>query len=412
MSTPTKPSTTREASPFLGHADASQDISRASVSVDADTGRPARLVPPRPKRRRSDKHHSRKRVSFFHYTHYDIAFKFFVEQVLDAEFVELPEATKRTLEVGVRNSSDYVCAPFKHILGDYVEGLERGADVLVQFAGPCRLGYYGELQESILRDMGYDFEMVNFADLSGKPPLDYVKYCKAKVNPNLSLTAGVRNLLTTAKMVRFLDEAYDYYLAHAAFAVEKGAFDTALKNYHAAMRTVTCDRELVQVQREAMAAFEAIPTRLPENRVRVGLVGEFFTAVDPHSNLEAERKLIAMGVELHRMVNLTNRYLHYNELELRQEAAPYVTYDMGPTSTMTCAAAVRYARSGYDGLIHLKSSGCTPEIDCVPTLQRISNDFHIPVLYLSYDSQTSDTGLDTRLEAFYDMLAMKKEKTR
>ena len=35
----------------------------------------------------------------------------------------------------------------------------------------------------------------------------------------------------------------------------------------------------------------------------------------------------------------------------------------------------------------------------------------VPVLYLSYDSQTSDTGLDTRLEAFYDMIAMKKEKT-
>ena len=112
------------------------------------------------------------------------------------------------------------------------------------------------------------------------------------------------------------------------------------------------------------------------------------------------------------MVNLTNRYLRYDEAELRQEAAPYVTYDMGPTSTMTCAAALRYARAGYDGLVHLKSSGCTPEIDCVPTLQRISSDLHIPVLYLSYDSQTSDTGLDTRLEAFYDMLARKKEKAR
>lgn len=41
-------------------------------------------------------------------------------------------------------------------------------------------------------------------------------------------------------------------------------------------------------------------------------------------------------------------------------------------------------------------------------LQRISRDTGVPILYLSYDSQTSDTGLDTRLEAFYDMLAMKK----
>ena len=82
---------------------------------------------------------------------------------------------------------------------------------------------------------------------------------------------------------------------------------------------------------------------------------------------------------------------------------------MGPTSTMTVVAARRYAERGFDGIVHAKSAGCTPEIDCEPVLQRISADYRIPILYLTYDAQTSDTGLDTRLEAFYDMLAMKKE---
>ena len=45
-------------------------------------------------------------------------------------------------------------------------------------------------------------------------------------------------------------------------------------------------------------------------------------------------------------------------------------------------------------------------------LQNISRDYHIPVLYLSYDMQGSDTGLDTRLEAFYDMLERKKKVLR
>ncbi|MFR5000605.1 MAG: 2-hydroxyacyl-CoA dehydratase, partial [Slackia sp.] len=100
--------------------------------------------------------------------------------------------------------------------------------------------------------------------------------------------------------------------------------------------------------------------------------------------------------------------LRYNEPELRREISEYVEYDMGPTSTLTLAAAKRYADAGFDGIVHLKSSGCTPEIDCMPVLQRISRDRHIPVLFLSYDSQTSDTGLDTRIEAFYDMIAMRK----
>ena len=76
-----------------------------------------------------------------------------------------------------------VCAPFKHILGDYIEALELGADVLVQFAGPCRLGYYGELQESILRDLGYEFDMLNFATVTGKPLTEYIDHLQEEGEP-------------------------------------------------------------------------------------------------------------------------------------------------------------------------------------------------------------------------------------
>lgn len=116
-----------------------------------------------------------------------------------------------------------------------------------------------------------------------------------------------------------------------------------------------------------------------------------------------------MRTEIHRYLNLTHRFIHYNEPNLRVSAGEYVLYDMGPTSTMTIVTARRYAERGFDGIVHAKSAGCTPEIDCEPVLQRISSDYRIPTLYLTYDAQTSDTGLDTRLEAFYDMLAMKKE---
>ena len=118
-------------------------------------------------------------------------------------------------------------------------------------------------------------------------------------------------------------------------------------------------------------------------------------------------------------------------------------YDMGPTSTANIWYARECAERGYDGLVHIKSAGCTPEIDVMPVLQNISADHKIhvhpavdlhphtgqlllqlqigkgvhggiehisadhkiPVLYLTYDAQTSDVGLMTRLEAFYDMIA-------
>ncbi len=44
-----------------------------------------------------------------------------------------------------------------------------------------------------------------------------------------------------------------------------------------------------------------------------------------------------------------------------------------------------------------------------PLLHNVSRDYKVPILYLSYDTQSSDTGIETRLEAFYDMIAMRKE---
>lgn len=391
-------------------ARATVDAIRSKVAVELEKHRPAQLLPKRPKFKRS--RHARVKVAFFRYCYYDPAFKFFVERVLDAEYLPLPEATKRTGEIGAQHSSDYVCTPFKHHLGDYIEALEAGANVLVQFCGPCRLGYYGELQESILRDLGYEFEMLNFSYGVEEGAVGWAKQCMRTINPNLSLARGIRQLAACANMAVKLDEARDFYLANAGFERERGSFERIWKRLMDDMRAATCDHDINESFNRAMDGMRAVDLDKPADPIRIGIVGEMFTAIDERSNLGLDAKLLAMGVEVHRMLNLTNRWIRYNEPNLRASASRYLTYDMGPTSTLTVAAAHKYAQESFDGIIHAKSAGCTPEIDCVPVLQHVSEDFRIPVLYLTYDSQTSDTGLDTRLEAFYDMLAMKKEKMK
>ena len=111
-------------------------------------------------------------------------------------------------------------------------------------------------------------------------------------------------------------------------------------------------------------------------------------------------------------MNVTNCHCRAKETALRPKIREYVRYNMGPTTTWTVNSALDYAKRGFDGIIHVKSFGCTPEMDAIPVLQNISKDYHIPVLYLSYDMKESDTGLDTRLEAFYDMLERKKKVIR
>lgn len=394
---------------------AEHDGLRSKIAVESKTTRPSRLVPgiSRDKRQqgalKKGRHHKALKVAFFRYGYYEPLFKFFIEQVLDAEFLPLPEATRRTVELGEQLSTDYVCTPFKHILGDYIEALEEGANVLVQFAGPCRLGYYGELQESILRDAGYDFIMLNFSEHNDQGVLGWARDILKKVNPSVNIPHAIKQMMATLNLATKLDDARDFYLANAGFEIEKGSFKLAWEAFVDELNAATSNDDIEEAYRHGMDAMRRIPIDKPANPICIGIVGEIFTAFDERSNLDLDQKLLDMHVEVHRYLNMTHRVINENEKNLRVAAGEYVLYDMGPTSTLTIAAARRYAERGFDGIIHAKSAGCTPEIDCVPVLQRISADYGIPVLYLTYDSQTSDTGLDTRLEAFYDMLAMKKE---
>ncbi|MCI9130157.1 MAG: hypothetical protein HFJ65_07640 [Eggerthellaceae bacterium] len=368
------------------------------------------LLPKKAFFKRKNRHKDLK-VAVFRYAYYGPAFKFFAEQVLDCEYLMLPPGTKRTLEVGARMSADDVCTPFKHMMGDWVEALERGANVLVQVGGPCRLGFYGEMQEEILRDAGYDFVMLNFSHGIQQGYYGWAKEVMALVNPDINVPFGVKQLLACGHMMTSLDKARDKYMANAGFEVDKGAYKRAWQGLLTRLEGVASlkemDAEFASYERET----DAIKLDKPANPIKIGIIGEMYTAIDEDSNLGLDEKLMDMGVEVHRMLNFSNRYTHYNEPNLRRGISEYATYDMGPTTTLTLAAAKRYAEEGFDGLVHAKCAGCTPEIDSMPTLQRIAEDYKIPILYLTYDTETSDTGLMTRLEAFYDMLAMKRQHT-
>ena len=95
------------------------------------------------------------------------------------------------------------------------------------------------------------FDMLNFATVTGKPLTEYVTICKKKVNPNVSVPRGVRNMLAVFKMIECLDEANDLYLANAGFEVEPGSFDPRAEAYFADMREATCERDITEAQRRA-----------------------------------------------------------------------------------------------------------------------------------------------------------------
>ena len=352
-----------------------------------------------------------KKVVFPRVGHYNVVFKYFIEQGLGATYVMQPEMTRRTLELGSKYSPDFVCAPFKHTLGSIIEGLECGANTVVAPGGPCRLAYYGELEQQILRDLGYEFDFLDIAELRYSKPKDYVKLMR-KLNPKLSMPRMLAAGADTIKAIEHLDEIEALYHQKLGFETENGSFQKAFTRYLHALEQAQSGAELRKAYNKAHEAMTHLPTNKPDHPLRVGIIGEYYTVMDAFGNLNLEEKLAKMGTEVYRWMNITHRNLGYHESNLLAGLGDYSKYVMGPTTVGTLHAAKRYCERQFDGIIHVKSFGCTPEVDAIPAIQTIAADHKVPVLFLSYDSQTSDTGLNTRLEAFYDMISMRKKTLR
>ena len=93
----------------------------------------------------------------------DIPLKALV-QSLGAKVVIPPANCNEALELGVRNSIEGICLPYKLNLANYMMALDKGANTLMMFQAPgsCRLGNYTKMAQKTLKQMGYKFDMVIF----------------------------------------------------------------------------------------------------------------------------------------------------------------------------------------------------------------------------------------------------------
>lgn len=343
------------------------------------------------------------RVSFPQFGSYSVPLELLFTSGLEVEYITPAPITKRTLELGDRHSPESVCAPFKYNLGNFIEAIEAGANTLIQIGGVCRLGYYGELHEQILKDLGYKIKFVNMTKAQFSKPITFYNEFK-KVNPDLSLKKMAAVLPVVLKMVEYIDRAEDFIRQNIAFEIKKGAFNKTHQEFLTELRLVKKKNELDATFNRYMKRLRKIELKKPKNPLRVGIIGEYYTIIEPFCNHFIEKKLAQMGIVIDRWINISNTLIHYPKAKMKDHIKEYAKYNMGATSMATINKALEYAQKGFDGIIHVKSFGCTPEMDSIPVLQNISKDYQIPIIFLSFDTQTSDTGIKTRLEAFYDMM--------
>jgi hypothetical protein len=310
-------------------------------------------------------------------------------------------------------------APCKILFGNYHEGLELEADHLVLFGGAdtCRLGYLARPQAERLRDLGFDFtaHTLSLRGLAG----DILRVTRELTDPSPRvLVEAARTLRAGLSLV---DEVEQETLKLRPRELQRGTATRLGAEALAAVRACE-DRVELQARQEAiLAPLRAAPRDDARRVLRVALLGDLYSISEPFFNLNLEQQLGYLGVEVDRWLWLgqtirlpfLERLAHRSEIQARENhVARYLSRDVGGFAYASMKEAVTFVSEGVDGLIHLAPFNCTPEIVAATVLPNLARDHDVPLLALSFDEQSGQAGLATRLEAFVDLLDRRTQRDR
>lgn len=355
----------------------------------------------------------KKIISFPHLGDYSHPISKLVHSLTNLEVLKTPPITKKTISLGSKYSPDSVCVPFKYNLGNFIEALDKGANVILQAGGGCRYRYYAEVQETILKDLGYKFE---FIQLIGKDRLNFNELYNIfkKLNPKVTKRNLIHKLIFTFLYIIYLEKIDDIIRSKIGFEVIENSFINAKKHFIKECNSTDKIYKLMLIYKKYKRKIKKIKIKKPKNRIKIGIIGELYTAMEPFATHELEKMLAQYNIEIKRFTNLTYLLLKKRFLipYIKWKSKKYSKYTLGADGLDNVYRTLWLKKHNFDGIIHTKPTGCTPEVGAIPIIMKVAEDNKIPIIFLSFDEQTSSEGIKTRIEAFYDLLKEKKERKK
>ena len=132
----------------------------------------------------------------------------------------------------------------------------------------------------------------------------------------------------------------------------------------------------------------------------IALVGHPYNIYDTFINMNIVKKLNALGVGV-----ITEEYADEEEIKLESKTLfkrPFWTFATNSYGFTTSIAK----NNELDGAIYISSFACGIDSVILELIQDKIGDF--PLLILKVDEHTGEGGLDTRIEAFIDMIERRK----
>ena len=332
-----------------------------------------------------------------------------------------PLISQRTIAIGTKIAPEFACFPLKVNLGNFIEAIEMGADGIFMAGGvgPCRFGYYGELQRQILKEKGYDLEFL-VLEAPKTHPMELWEKIK-RYFPRHHLHDIARAISLAWLKADALDH-YDRFVNQIRPRVEEAELiDELQDSFYNSLDQVCLVKDIKRVSFEALEELKTIPLKIKKLPLKIVLLGEIYMVLEPRVNFQMERMLGALGVEVFRTIYFTDwvrDQLVFSIIKpdwrkkLSLTARPYLEGFVGGHGLETVAHTVEAGVNRYDGVVELAPFTCMPEIVAMQALPTVSRELSIPVLPLIIDEHSGEAGVKTRLEAFVDLLAHQNRRSK
>ncbi len=357
------------------------------------------------------------RVSFPHMGISWVGIKHLLSEI-GFDVVVPPAVTRKTVELGTKVSPESICLPFKVNLGNYLEAIEAGADVIFMVGGigPCRLGYYAEVQREIMEDLGLDVQVIVLERDNFVQEIQKAVRSLGVPFPWSRLVSLVRFCLAK---VSYLDDLEAQLMRQRYREKEVGACSRLFERTVQRVDQAAKQAELRAIAKDVQQQLRSL-LREPSGRpLKIAVLGEIYMLIERSVNLGVAEKLGEMGAIVERNMYSSHWVKEHLIPDLRMRrharqteylAKPYLPQRVGGHGLETIGNMVRYSQAGFDGVVQILPLTCMPEIIAESILPTISRDLQIPSMTLALDEHSAEAGVQTRLEAFLDMLAQRQAK--
>ena len=344
------------------------------------------------------------KITFAYWGNYTIAF-ISLFQKLGINVIPPEKTNQQSIIEGAKISPEMYCFPLKANIGNYLTAIKKGADtvfMVTSLSGSCRLRYYGIIQDKVLSEAGHK---VNFVILDQRPKDIYQKLKKISGASFWQIIKAIYFFFKKLHLIEKLEKKAQYLRPREK---TKGQTDQILRETFPQLEEVKNLKELTKLKREIKKKISEIEINSKKDAPRIGIIGEIFTVTDGAINFGVEEKLGRQGIEVHREMDVTYHLkkiiFPWKDWQIQRKINPYLKSTVGGHGRDAIFEMLNYAKNNFDGIIHLLPFGCLPEVTVRPILEKIHQETGIPFLSLSLDEQVAEAGINTRLEAFVDVV--------